>query len=138
MSELDNQTKIRANITLDEVKEAMKEQFNGEYDTPEKLLEALNKDEVKAVFTATRCPECQKVFLHLSTGEELYYYKKYELWNIHWGDEECPECGAYDSLFLQHHTGKVIFDNSGMKDVEYTLSNKETIEYCKTPLLVIK
>ncbi len=137
MSDIDEQTKPRANITLEEVKEVMKEQFNEDCDTPEKLLAKLNESGEKAVLTATRCPECKKIFLHLSVGEELYYYKQYELWNIYWGDDhECPECDAYDTLFLQHHTGKVVFDNSGMKDVEYTLNNKETIEYCKTPLLV--
>jgi len=132
---LDKQTEPRANITLEEVREVMKKQFKEGFNTPEELLVSLNKEGTKAVLLATRCPECKTVFLHLSTDKDLYYYKKYTLWNIYWNDHKCPECGAYDTLFLQHHTGKVVFDNSGISDPTFSLINKETIEYCKTPLV---
>jgi hypothetical protein len=132
--ELDEQTKQRANITLKEVKEAMKEQLKEDANTPEKLLRKLAENDLKAVFIATKCPECESIFLHTCVGKDLHFYKNYELWNINWGDH-CPKCNAYDALFLQHHTGKVIFDNTGIGDCKLSLLNKETLDYCKTPLI---
>jgi len=136
---LDEQTIPRTNITLNEVRGVMREQCKRDFNTPEKLLKSLNGEGTKAVFLATRCPKCESIFLHLCTGRDLYMYKNYEVWDIYWGDKNgiyrCTNCGAYDTLFLQHHTGKVIFDNSELPDMKFTIMNKETIEYCKTPLL---
>ena len=132
---IDEQTISRSNITITEVKDAMKIQFNKDVNTPKKLLDKLNKDNKKGVLLATRCPECKSIFLHLCLDTDLYYYKQYELWNISWGEHTCPECNAYDTLFLQHHTGKVVFDNSGIPDTEFTVINHKTIKYCKTPLI---
>jgi hypothetical protein len=133
---LDKQTIKRANITLKEIEKTMIKQFNPNYNTPLKLLKELNKNNKKAVFLATKCPNCKNIFLYLATNENLYYYKNYELWNITWEqDATCPICKTNDCLFLQHHTGKVIFDNTNIPNKKTTIINKETIEYCKTPLI---
>ena len=109
---------------MDEVTEAMPRVFKRPYNTPQKLKASLQKKGLKAVLLATKCGECKAVMLHMSTDQDLYYYKNYELWNIHWGDDaECPMCGGYDSLFAQHHTCRVVFDTSGMPDIKYSLGN---------------
>ena len=130
---MQEQERLARGITLAEVRAAMKRQFKANVDTPEKLKTSLIAQGKPAVLIATKCGQCNDLFLHLVMGQDLYFYKNYELWNINWGNEaSCPHCETQDVLFGQHHTSKVVFDTSNIPDIHYSLGD---ISALKKPII---